>query len=81
MSYANNTTVFTTFPFPRADLYNIQILEENLLGTDTTATFGNNRFIITKNVNGFNIWSNDTDVKAWFKLGNIYSFKCKITKK
>lgn len=71
---------FTTLPLLRADLYNITLITQNLLGTSSTATFTNKRFIINKTKYGINILSNDTDVRGWFKAGSIYEFKCSFTK-
>lgn len=71
---------FSTLPFLRADLYNITLISQNLLGTSSTATFSNSRFEIRKTKYGINIISNDKDVNSWFKAGSIYEFKCSFTK-
>ena len=71
---------FSTLPFLRADLYNITLISQNLLGTLSTATFSNSRFEIRKTKYGINLISNDGDVNSWFKAGSIYEFKCSFTK-
>ena len=71
---------FSTLPFLRADLYNITLISQNLLGTSSTATFSNSRFEIRKTKYGINLISNDGDVNSWFKAGNLYEFKCSFTK-
>lgn len=73
-------TTFSTLPFFRADLYNITLISQNILGLSTTATFSNSRFTINKTKYGINIISNDKDVNSWFKAGSIYEFKCSFTK-
>lgn len=73
-------TIFSTLPFLRADLYNITLISQNILGPPTVATFSNRRFTINKTKYGINIISNDKDVNSWFKAGCIYEFKCSFTK-
>ena len=73
-------TTFTTLPFFRADLYNITLTKQNILGLATNATFSNSRFEIRKTKYGINIISKDRDVNSWFKAGTIYEFTFSFTK-
>lgn len=73
-------TSFTTLPFFRADLYNITLTKQNILGSPTIATFSNSRFTITKTKYGINIISDDKDVNNWVEAGAIYEFDFDFTK-
>ena len=73
-------TIFNTIPFFRADLYNITLISQNIIGTNIVGTFTSKRFIINKTKYGINILSNDMDVNSWFHANTAYEFKYSFTK-